>query len=431
MIRTQLDIQREASEVIVATALNYGIEDTLRSIPLGAFPIEYHPFVLTILKMEDQKVDGNDTSALVGLLNADHGNNRDWIAELIKLKDRSSTPYTMAWQTNVLLRSYSAIRSAMMLERAVALAVAGDIEDAAAAARKAADVAEDTAAVGDTDIEESADIAIALQHDLDNGKGASTPVWVGFRWADENLGGILFALGRLIVVGARPGVGKTALGLNLAAGAARNVPTLYWCGEMMGTELMARLAAARGDVCLTAILDGKMAPADAAKVKRALGDIASLPLTISTRPGMTVERIDAVIRKMARQGRKPLMVVLDYLQIMGMGKTGRSREEEIGATSKALKQIAQTHNICVVLMSQLNRELEKRGNKKAQMSDLRESGSIEQDADGVVFPHRPCLYDPSVDVRAASVDIQKNRGGVANVEFQMIWDGPTQLWRDA
>jgi replicative DNA helicase len=172
-----------------------------------------------------------------------------------------------------------------------------------------------------------------------------------------------------------------------------------------------------------------MSPQQRDQLRETLGELSSLPIVLSDKSSMNPARIDVVIRRMIRAGTKPRMVVIDYLQRMKV-QTARSREQEVNQLAQDLKGMAVEHNICIVVMVQLNRNIESRASREPQLSDLRESGGIEQEADSVIFPDRPNTYDKGVDPRVAKLAIRKNRHGPNMVTFDMAWDGSQQRWSE-
>ena len=235
--------------------------------------------------------------------------------------------------------------------------------------------------------------------------------------------------GQLVVIGARPGVGKTTVGLDIARHAAlrHGVPTYVASLEMSRDELMLRLLAAEGRVRLDALQ--KQAGGQAAlnddewqRVGRAtatLGDAAHLVL--DDQPATTVARLRAELRRMARRDQAPRLVVVDYLQLMRAPQVGRrapeTRQLELAEISRGLKLLAKELKVPVVAVSQLNRGVEMRADKRPQLSDLRESGAIEQDADVVILLHRD-------DERPGEMDliVAKHRNG-PTATVRVAWQG--------
>lgn len=203
-----------------------------------------------------------------------------------------------------------------------------------------------------------------------------------------------------LVIGAgRPGMGKTATAISYALGAAaRGHGVLFVSLEMAAEQLAERMAA---DLCLeqripyAAIRDRRLTPSQRMDVCRARDRIAALPLQILDKQGLTIGRLRTLIRRWARRfearGQKLELVVVDYLQLLRTDKR-MDRYEAVTEISRSLKEAAKEHGVAVLALSQLSREVEKRGDRRPQLSDLRESGQIEQDADAVLFFLRQEYY---------------------------------------
>jgi replicative DNA helicase len=243
----------------------------------------------------------------------------------------------------------------------------------------------------------------------------------GFRDLDEYLQGWLHE-GHLIVVAARPGMGKTVFGQQVAENVAKIGKTaMFFTLEMGVGELMERSVARRTGIPLPKLMTGQVG--DFGPVLAAADEIAALPLLIDD----AEFELDAIINKARKeaaalesQGLPPLgVIVVDYLQLIVA--QGANRSLEIGAVSAALKRLAKALKVPVVALSQLNRALENRQDKRPQLSDLRESGNIEQDADLVLFLYRDEYYYPDTpDPGVAEVIARKNRhgqGGVIKLAF--------------
>lgn len=215
--------------------------------------------------------------------------------------------------------------------------------------------------------------------------------------------------GRLIVVGARPGIGKSLMGTNLALNVAHqhNRAVLICSMEMDAVEVNQRILAAHASVNLTRLESGDVLPNSWDSIAQHSAAILEMPIHIEDEPTQSVTSIRSTIRDMTRNGEPPALVVVDYLQLMRTRDDGRkSRAEQIGELSRGLKIAAREFNTCVVAMAQVNREAAGRQDQKPRMSDLRESGSIEADADIVLLLHR--LSDQSNDI---DVLVEKNRSG--------------------
>ena len=209
---------------------------------------------------------------------------------------------------------------------------------------------------------------------------------------DELLGG--FQKSDLIIIAARPGMGKTAFALSVARNAAveYNVPIAFFSLEMSRIQLVTRLISAEARIDLHKIRTGKIPNSEASKISQSVPNLAKAKFFIDDTPGQTVLEIRAKARRLKAEANIG-MIIIDYLQLMNPSKNNmESREREISTISRSLKALAKELNIPVIALAQLNRAVESRHDKRPMLSDLRESGSIEQDADVVIFLYRPEVY---------------------------------------
>lgn len=228
---------------------------------------------------------------------------------------------------------------------------------------------------------------------------------------DELTGGLHG--GQMIVIAARPGVGKSTLALDIARSAAihHHMPTVFFSLEMSRTELAMRVLSAEGKISMGRLKKGDLDTEGWTNLATLQGRIDSAPLFIDDSPNMTLMEIRAKCRRL-KQRNDLKLVVLDYLQLMSSGKKVESRQQEVSEFSRSLKLLAKELDVPVIALSQLNRGSEQRTDKRPMVSDLRESGSIEQDADMVILLHREDMYNPESDrVGEADMIIAKHRGG--------------------
>ena len=219
--------------------------------------------------------------------------------------------------------------------------------------------------------------------------------------------------GQMIVVAARPAVGKSTWALDIARSAAikHKHATVVFSLEMSRTEITMRLLSAEARVHLQKLRNGQMGEDDWAKIAATMGKISEAPLFIDDSPNMSLMEIRAKCRRL-KQKHDLKLVVIDYLQLMTSGKRVESRQQEVSEFSRALKLLAKELEVPVIAISQLNRGAEQRTDKRPQMSDLRESGSIEQDADIVILLHREDAYEKeSPRAGEADVIVAKHRNG--------------------
>ena len=228
---------------------------------------------------------------------------------------------------------------------------------------------------------------------------------------DELTGGLHG--GQMIVIAARPGVGKSTLALDIARSASihHQMTTVFFSLEMSRTELAMRILSAEGKISMGRLKKGDLDTEGWTNLATLQGRIDSAPLFIDDSPNMTLMEIRAKCRRL-KQRNDLKLVVLDYLQLMSSGKKIESRQQEVSEFSRSLKLLAKELDVPVIALSQLNRGSEQRTDKRPMVSDLRESGSIEQDADMVILLHREDMYNPDSErVGEADMIIAKHRGG--------------------
>jgi replicative DNA helicase len=234
----------------------------------------------------------------------------------------------------------------------------------------------------------------------------------GYHDLDELLSG--FQKNALIIVGARPAMGKTAFGLGAAANAAikSGKPVIYFSLEMGHLELTQRLLGSEGRIDATRLRNGNLTESDWGKVTKAMGKLAEAPLWIDDNPNMTVMEMRAKCRRLKSRVGDLGLIVVDYLQLMSGRNNAENRQVEISEISRSLKILARELETPVVALSQLNRSLELRADKRPMLADLRESGSLEQDADVVLFLYRDEVYNADTqDKGIAEVIVSKHRNG--------------------
>ncbi len=241
---------------------------------------------------------------------------------------------------------------------------------------------------------------------------AITGLPTGYLDLDELLSGL--QPNALIVVGARPAMGKTAFALGLAAHAALQAqrPVLFFSLEMGHLELTQRILCADAKVDSQRLRTGKLSEDDWPKITRSVGRLAEAPIWIDDNPNLTVMEIRAKARRLKSRLGDLGLVVVDYLQLMTGRGGAESRQVEVSEMSRGLKILARELETPIIALSQLSRGLESRTDKRPMLADLRESGSIEQDADVIAFIYRDEVYNPeSPDIGTAEVIVAKHRNG--------------------
>jgi replicative DNA helicase len=239
-----------------------------------------------------------------------------------------------------------------------------------------------------------------------------TGVPTGFVDLDRKTAGL--QAGDLIIIAGRPSMGKTALALNVAEYAALEAHTgvAIFSLEMSKEQLVLRMLCSEARVDQSKVRSGFAAEHDYPKLAIAAERLAEAPIYIDDTPALSVLELRAKARRLKREREANLgLVIVDYLQLM-RGLATDSREQEISSISRSLKALAKELGLPVIALSQLNRQVEQRADKRPVMADLRESGAIEQDADVIMFLYRPWVYDPkNADEREAEVIIGKQRNG--------------------
>jgi replicative DNA helicase len=236
----------------------------------------------------------------------------------------------------------------------------------------------------------------------------------GFYDLDRKLLG--FQPSDLLILAARPAMGKTSLALNFCRSVAveSRKPVLFYSLEMSEGQLLKRLVSLETGVDLQAIQTGYMSQAQWRKVTDAIGTLSEAPIVVRDVPDITVQQMRADARRVQAEMPDLGLVMVDYLQLMASGSSskGENRTVEMGAISRGLKKLARELRVPVIALSQLSRAVESRTDKRPMLSDLRESGAIEQDADIVMFIYRDEYYNPESDKKAlAEVIIAKHRNG--------------------
>ncbi len=256
---------------------------------------------------------------------------------------------------------------------------------------------------------------------------AITGVPTGYADLDERLAGLQPS--NLVVVGARPAMGKTSFALGIVEHAAvkARVPVLLFSLEMSHLELTQRLLCSEARVDATRMRNGRLLESDWPKISDAIGRLGDAPIYIDDNPNQTVMDIRAKARRLkSREGLG--LVVVDYLQLMTGRHTTENRQVEISEISRGLKVLARELSVPVIALSQLSRNLEMRADKRPVLADLRESGAIEQDADVVLFIYRDEVYNPeSADRGSAEIIIAKHRNGPTGVTQLAFVDHHTRF----
>jgi len=254
-----------------------------------------------------------------------------------------------------------------------------------------------------------------------------TGVPTGFADLDEQLSGLQAS--SLVIVGARPSMGKTSFALGIAGHVAieKRLPVLFFSLEMNHLEITQRLLCSEARVDSSRVRNGRLHEADWPKIVEAIGKLGEAPLFIDDNPNLTIMEIRAKARRLkSREGLS--LIVVDYLQLMSGRDAAENRQVEVSEISRGLKILARELSVPVVALSQLSRNLEARADKRPVLADLRESGSLEQDADVVLFIYRDEVYNKESDQKGiAEIIIAKHRNGPTGVTQLAFLDHYTRF----
>ncbi len=251
----------------------------------------------------------------------------------------------------------------------------------------------------------------------------------GFLDYDRKTAG--FKPGTLTILAARPGMGKTALALNFLANAAidQHIPAAFFSLEMTKEELGSRLLSSRARISGDAMRRGDFKDAEWNRVLQAMSSIGNAPIYVDETPAISITKLSAKARRLKTEGNLG-MIIIDYLQLMTGSTYNPSREQEISEISRSLKGLSKELSIPVIALSQLNRGVESRTDKRPMLQDLRESGAIEQDADVITFIYRDDYYNKdSTEKNISEVIIAKQRSGETGT-IKLRWFGEYTLFSD-
>lgn len=243
-------------------------------------------------------------------------------------------------------------------------------------------------------------------------KSAITGLATGFDDLDKMTSGLQAA--DLIIIAARPSMGKTVLGMNIAEHVALETkkPVLIFSLEMPGEAIVIRMLSSLGRIEQQRLRTGQLTDDDWPRITSSMSQLSSVPIFIDDTPSLSPSEVRARARRLAREQGSLALIVVDYLQLMQVSGNTENRATEISEISRSLKALAKELDVPVIAISQLNRSLEQRNDKRPVMSDLRESGAIEQDADLIAFIYREEVYNPdSAEKGKAEIIIAKHRNG--------------------
>jgi len=249
-------------------------------------------------------------------------------------------------------------------------------------------------------------------------------VTTGWEDLDRMLGGGLIRAG-FYVLGARPGMGKTTVALNIAEYvASKGKPVLFVSLEMTKWQVMCKRIAYQKRMPYKKLISGDLTWDEQIDMEEALNALKDRPLYVNNRFGLTVSDISAMVRQI----KDCRLIVIDYFGLISVEGDAKGRYEDYTLISGRLKQLACQLNIPILCLAQLNREVEKRTKKRPQLADLRDTGAVEQDADGIIFLHRDSYYDENEDQDGSDIELilAKNRHGSTGT-VRMYWEGSTSI----
>jgi replicative DNA helicase len=384
---------------------------------------------------------GQIFSSIIALAHA--GEPVDYVTVQAKLQERGAVAVELAVLSSLQLNTPSAANAQhyaeLVREKAQQrrlIAVAGEIVDDAYVATDDVIGLIDEAerkinAIGDdrrTDSVSPLQRLLLSEADILEQRGETRGQLNGLETGYRSLDVILQGLQKssMTIVGARPATGKTAfaLGILIHVGAVVNRPALFFSLEMSRQELAERILASTARIDSSKLRTGDLSEADWNRAHEAFSYLQSAKVFIDDNPSLTIMDVRARARRIKQQNGDLGVIIIDYLQLMSSRGRAENRQVEVSEMSRSLKILARELECPVVALSQLSRKLEERADKRPMMSDLRESGSLEQDADVVLFLYRPEIYgDVSNDMKAdAEIIVGKNRNGPTRTAH-LTWRG--------
>ncbi len=294
-----------------------------------------------------------------------------------------------------------------------------EIEDILARAEKRVfGIVEEQTGMDQIGISEILEAAFQRIYERMDQEGTVSGLHTGFHGLDDMTGG--FQPTELIVLAARPSMGKTALVCNFAMAVAKaQSGVLLFSLEQSKLELAERLLCIQAKLSGHKLRQGDLDEFEQHTLMEASNQLRTLPIFVDDKPGRTMTQISAIARRVKRRFGLGI-IIIDYLQLIESEDSHISREQQISSITRRLKFMAKDLNVPVIALAQLNRGVEQREDKRPRLSDLRESGAIEQDADIVMFLHRPDAYDPEDRPGEADLIISKNRHGPVGT-VDLVW----------
>lgn len=377
--------------------------------------------------------DAEGHGALFDMLNAEDRSTK-WHVIFARLNNLARFGVEDEFDENInilIARASKSAGQALQVEASRA-ALDGNYREAARLSMLAADAylqADPRARSGTVEIGEAAS---SLLSRVESGVPLVGPA-VGLAYFDdvENwYGKMAFAPGKMTVIAARPSHGKTAILLQMLANAALETAVAMWSCEMDPEDLLIRMAASKAGLNSMRITTGKLNSDELRRLRDALGYLSDLPILFSKSAKATMATISAMVDECETKFGGCGIASIDYLQKLRPIGRHDSHALAIGEISTDCKALARDRGLCALVLSQLNRAVEGRQDRTPQMSDLRASGDIEQDADHIFFLDRPSMWNDAAPKHLAILRCAKFRNGVAPSRIDLDFDGPTQVFSD-
>ncbi|WP_339271691.1 replicative DNA helicase [Paenibacillus sp. FSL K6-1330] len=416
--------------VLGAILLEPSVFEQAEALPVQAYHHAGHQLIFQAMTELTEEGIPIDLVTLTGRL-GDKGQIEEiggpsYLAKLAHSVPRTENieSYVTDVHNKFILREY--IRSTMATVQAAAAGT--DLQSLITSAQQVATTLADRAAPKQ-DFKRINDVLVEVIEETENKAevyktGKVTGIETGYTDLDSILGGL--QKNDLIIVAARPSVGKTAFALNIAQNVAARIeePVAIFSLEMSAAQLVTRMVSAEGNLEASRLKMGDMGSEDWTKMAAAAGALGGTNILIDDSPGITVHDIRSKCRRLKKQEGLGL-IVIDYLQLISSVSKGRgqeNRQQEVSEISRTLKQLAKELDVPIIALSQLSRGVEQRQDKRPMMSDLRESGSIEQDADIVAFLYRDDYYNQESEKKnIIEIIIAKQRNGpVGTVELVFL-----------
>lgn len=337
------------------------------------------------------------------------------IIRLVNLSEEVTSAAHIQIHSRIIYQDY--LRRKFMLNCAKALTEAKDLsEDIADLIDSHVFEIETLSNISDIGLTESiGKVAVEAYNDYKtraerNEQGEPIGIHTGLKKLDNVLHG--FQKGAVYILAARPGMGKSAFMLNIARRTAeRGNSVLIFSLEMTKSSLFNRMVIADSGINSEDYKAGRLTPEEFISMGESLDRLSQLPISINDTASISIQQIKSQAKKLKRKGKCDI-ILIDYLQLIDVKRMrGKSTNDEVAAASREVKILAKDLNVPVVLLSQLNRSVESRADRRPILSDLRDSGAIEQDADAVLFIHRDWYYSDTADRNSGFIRVAKNREG--------------------